>query len=615
MASDTTSPDLVDLQAQIRQLRTFSRTVAWTTTAFAVVGIAAGAYWRDLPIALTGGIVGLYSTCAWIGHFLLAKQKLQQALVWLSLGIVFGETSIAFVFPELGPTLALASLMPLILAMHYAETRLRKRLLAATALSTVSVILLWATRSSEFRIPLAFLGFYQVTSMFACLWLAAILCWPIRQWLNDRLRETMRARDRAELERARYEAFLGSQYDAVIATDAAGYVTLLNAAAEEATGWTFKEVNGRHIADSFCFETADASMGVEDFVARALSAEKGFLELKGVKLIARNHDKVWKVTVSAAPIMVGENVQGAIFTFRDLTKHLQSIERDQAAERMKVVERMAAGIAPEFDEACRSMDWLARRIGEKVEMDEMPDIVDVNELVRAGDKAAAMARQLLAIGQRQPGKPETIDFGEFIADIAEVLPRTLGRDICVIHQNEAGLGRIKADREQVRDAIYQVANYARDTMPVGGSLCLEASNVFLDVGSTSESQPDSGGAYVRLVIKDSGGGWSETDVQHLLEPFYEPAARTGGRAQSAFNLSVVHGLVRQNSGYLSVNSKLRVGSTYTMHFPRVDVDEWLLSMRSDGWPAAASGEDMPSGSIPVQRIHMHRESGSHPTEH
>jgi two-component system cell cycle sensor histidine kinase/response regulator CckA len=247
---------------------------------------------------------------------------------------------------------------------------------------------------------------------------------------------------------------------------------------------------------------------------------------------------------------------------------------------------MAAGFAPEFDDALTCIGSLGRAIGEQVTMGEMPGIDDVNALVRAGDKAANMARQLLAIGQRQSVQPETFDFGDLVSQIAQDLPKTLGRDVCVIQQNEQGIGRIKADPQQLTDAIYQVANYARDTMPAGGTLHLETSNVFLDVGSLHESQPDTGGAYVRLVIRDSGGGWTRKDLLHLLEPFYEPSRRASGRAQSAFNLSVVNGIVRQNGGWLSVDSQLRVGSTYTMFFPRVDLDEWLARQGDNGADAA-----------------------------
>jgi PAS domain S-box-containing protein len=605
MASETTSPlaHVEDLPTALRQLHTFSFVLGWVTAGFAILGLSAGVFWRDLPMGATGAIVTAYSICVWIAYYRLARGELQAPIILLAAGVIIGETGIAIVFPELGPTLALASLIPLILATHYAERRARNYLLIATALSTAGVILAWRFLNSSFHIPDGFLAFYQVTSMFAATGMSVMLCWQIRQQLQERLNETGAKRDEAVHEKARYEAFLRSQYDVIIATDERGCVTLINAAAEQFTGWTLREVEGRHIADTFCFETTDTKLGAEDFVDRVLQTRKGFLELRGVKLIARNHDRVWHVTVSAAPIVSGDRLLGAIFTFRDLTDHMRTLERDQAAERMKVVERMAAGIAPEFDDALTCIGALGRKIGEQVTMGEMPDIDDVNGLVRAGEKAANMARQLLAIGQRQSVRPETIDFGELVAQIAQDLPKTLGRDVCVIQQNEQGIGRIKADRQQLTDAIYQVANYARDTMPAGGTLHLEASNVFLDVGSLSDTQPDTGGAYVRLVIRDSGGGWNQKDLLHLLEPFYEPARRASGRAQSAFNLSVVNGLVRQNGGWLSVDSQLRVGSTYTIHFPRVDVEEWLAQQAPgyiDVWPQDAT---RPTGGA-SQGIHM-----------
>jgi PAS domain S-box-containing protein len=608
MANATPSPIALveDLQTQISQLRHFCRAIGFTTATFSLVAILAGLLWRDWSIGAVGLLVGGYSLTVWISDFHLRHHRLQHATVLLSVGIVVAEVAICLALPKLGPTLVLASLFPLVIATQYGTPYVRNRLLWATGLSTAAIICGWRfLPASRLNIPDEFLAFYQMTSMYAVIVLVGLLCWQIRGRMQARIADADEANAATERERARYEAALRSQYDVVIATDERGYVTLINAAAEEFTGWTLAEVAGRHIADTFCFETTDAVMGAEDLVERVLSTRKGFLELKGVKLIARNHDRVWQVTVSAAPIVSGDTLLGVIFTFRDLTEHMQAIERDQAAERMRVVERLAAGIAPDFDEAFTSIGGIGRKIGEQVTMHEMPDIDDVNTLVRAGDKAANMARQLLAIGQRQPVRPETIEFGALVAQIAEDLPKTLGRDVCVIQQNEPGVGSIRADRKQLTDAIYQVANYARDTMPAGGTLQLETTNLFLQAGSPSPGLPDQGGAYVQLTIRDSGGGWNQKDLLHLLEPFYEPTRGASRRApQSAFNLSVVNGLVRQNGGWLSVDSQLRVGSSYTMFFPRVDVEEWLARTGSgdDVWPPAEIGR--PHSPIVVQGIHM-----------
>src|SRR5262249_10496402 len=172
----------------------------------------------------------------------------------------------------------------------------------------------------------------------------------------------------------------------------------------------------------------------------------------------------------------------------------------------------------------------------------------------------------------------TCDLGVLVADVAGMIPPMLGRDIFVSSRNQVGLGQIEVDPAQIREALIELALHARDTMPHGGKLEFETSNEFIDAPALASSAPPQWGAYVRLVVRDSGGGLDADDLRHILEPYYAPRRQ---QSDAALRLSVVNGVIRQNGGYLTVESRLRVGSTFTMYFPRVDLKHWMDDVMRD----------------------------------
>jgi signal transduction histidine kinase len=256
------------------------------------------------------------------------------------------------------------------------------------------------------------------------------------------------------------------------------------------------------------------------------------------------------------------------------------MERTQAAERMNAVERMAAGVAGELSDALNVICGSSERISQQLQLGETVELESVQAMIKSGQRASALTNQLLAIGQRQPGTPTVCDLGVLVADVTEMIPPMLGRDIFVSSHNQVGLGRVRADAEQIREALIQLALHARDAMPHGGKLEFETSNEFVDAPGISGNNPPQLGAYVRLVVRDSGGGLDDDDLRHILEPYYSPR-RNRQQSDAELRLSVVNGVVRQNGGFLSVDSRIRVGSTFTMYFPRVDVKNWLDEVMRD----------------------------------
>jgi PAS domain S-box-containing protein len=573
---------VVDHHIQVEQLGVFSRLIAGMAAAFGVTALVGAVTWSDGRMGAVGIVVMGYAAIATLAVRAAAQDRSQTAAMELAIGVLVGASSIAWAQPALGLTVAMAALIPIAIALLHVEPESRRYTLATFAfVVSVGCASIWRWWPAPSRVPDWFLGAYQVLSFVAVFVLVLVLIHQWRQRYQRQLAQAIEATSQLEREGTRWKATLLAQYDAVIATDEQGNITLMNAAAEAMSDTKLASVQGKHIADAMFFETEEAQFGAAEFFARALETGQGYSEIRGVEIASRRGEHRSQIAVSAAPIQTDDKkLIGVIFTFRDMTDHIRLMERTQAAERMKAVERMAAGVATELSNAMSVINDSSEKIGRQLQLGEPVDLEAVGAIIESGKKATDLTNQLLAIGQRQPGKPTICDLGVLVADVTGMIPTMLGRDIIVSSHNQVGLGQVRADPEQIREALIQLALHARDAMPHGGKLEFETSNEFVDAPGIIGNNPPQLGAYVRLVVRDSGGGLDDEDLRHVLEPYYAPRRRRQ-QSEAELRLSVVNGLIRQNGGYLTVDSRIRVGSTFTMFFQRVDVKNWLDEVMRD----------------------------------
>jgi PAS domain S-box-containing protein len=572
----------VDHHFQIEQLSVFSRLIAGTAVAFGVTALLGALTWRDWRMGAVGAVVMGYAVTAWLAMRAVDRGRDQTAALLLAAGVLVGASLIAWIQPALGPTVSQAALIPFTIALLHCESDSRRYTLASVAfVVALACGVSWRLGPAPSRVPEWFLGAYQVLSFVAVFVLVLVLIHQWRQRYQRQLSHATEARATLEHDATRWKATLLAQYDAVIATDEHGNITLMNNAAETMSDTKLASVRGKHIADAIFFETDEADFGAADFFSRALQTGEGYSEIRGVEIASRRGEHRSQISISAAPILTDDHkLIGVIFTFRDMTDHLRLVERTQAAERMKAVERLAAGVAGELSNAMNVICGSSEKIGRQLQLGEPVELKALEAIVKSGQTASTLTNQLLAIGQRQPSKPTTCDLGVLVADVTGMIPPMLGRDIFVSSRNQVGLGQIEVDQEQIREALIELAMHARDTMPHGGKLEFETSNEFVDAPALASSAPPQLGAYVRLVVRDSGGGLDADDLRHILEPYYAPRRRRQ-QSDAALRLSVVNGVIRQNGGYLTVESRLRVGSTFTMYFPRIDLKHWMDDVMRD----------------------------------
>jgi len=359
-------------------------------------------------------------------------------------------------------------------------------------------------------------------------------------------------------------ASLSSIGDAVLATDHDARITFLNPIAETLTGWSQTDARGKYTDEVLRLLDMSTHHPIDDPLRRALKERVAVAAQEPSLLVSRSGVEL-PVEHIASPVRdASGEVHGAILVFRDITKRRQLEEQATHAQKMEAVGRLAGGVAGDFNNVLTVITGYSELLRTETPA-HSPARRFVDEIIWAGERAAALTRHLLAFSKGPSAQPRVLDLNAVISSMEPMLRRLLGQNIDLILLNSPGLGRIKADPAQIEQAIVNLATNSRDAMPRGGKLVIESANVEVDE-TGAKNLAIRPGAYVMLAVSDTGSGMDPETRSRLFEPFFTTKAPGKG---SGLGLSTVYGTIKQSEGQVTVYSQPGCGTIFEIYLPRV----------------------------------------------
>ncbi|MGZ4334591.1 MAG: PAS domain S-box protein, partial [Gaiellaceae bacterium] len=374
-----------------------------------------------------------------------------------------------------------------------------------------------------------------------------------------------------------HSAVVESSRDLITVLDPDGTIRLISRSVREILGYAQEDLVGTNFADLAHADDFAAAVGA---LAAATRGEDPLIAQ--ARVVAKNGAvRMLEGKVSAVFDPAG-NPTLLVANSRDVTERISLEEQLRQSQKMEAIGKLAGGVAHDFNNLLTAINGYSDLALESLPPEEDDLRHSLEEIRRAGERAAELTRQLLAFSRQQVLRPEPVELSAIIEGYLAIFERLVGEDITVHTKLDPKLPTVNADPGQLGQVLLNLVVNARDAMADGGELRIETAIVEIDREHLAGVPP---ARYVTLTVSDTGLGMDELTVQRVFEPFFTtkpPGKGTG------MGLSTVHGIVQQSGGTIVVHSKPNEGASFRVYFP---VAGQTAATRAVEPSAAGRGDD------------------------
>lgn len=285
-------------------------------------------------------------------------------------------------------------------------------------------------------------------------------------------------------------------------------------------------------------------------------AGEGFLRRKDGSVLSA----AW--SFSALRDAAGQSTH-LVGTYRDQTERRRLQDSLVHAQRLDAVERLAGGVAHDFNNLLSVINGYCEMLAAHVTANPQA-MREVAEIHAAGRKAAALTQQLLAFSRRQPFNARVINLNTLIRENIEILRRLVGAAGQLDFELADDLPNTRTDPAQFQQVLLNLVLNARDALRDRGRIVVSTAARELPPDQHRRVTDTPPGHCVVLAVADNGTGMDAETQHHLFEPFFTTKPEGKG---TGLGLALVHGVVQQSGGEISVRSALLVGSTFEIVLP------------------------------------------------
>jgi len=355
-----------------------------------------------------------------------------------------------------------------------------------------------------------------------------------------------------------YKAFHLNPEPITVATVSEGRYLDVNESFLRITGYKREEVIGRTSLEIKFWEKPEDRARFIDTLNRQNC-------VRDLEISFRTKSNERRIALDSADVIEVNGQTCVIAILKDITERKSLESQLRQLQKMEAVGQLSGGIAHDFNNILSVILGYSELLEDGLDKNSKLRKT-AQEITKAGQRAAALTRQLLAFSRQQVLEPKVLSLNTVVSDTKKMLRRLIGEHITITSKLDTDLGQVVADRVQIEQVIMNLAVNARDAMPNGGTLTIETKNAHLDEEYALQHPPTTPGNYVELAMSDTGAGMDAQTLSHIFEPFF--TTKEVGKG-TGLGLATVYGVVKQSGGYIWVYSEPGLGTTFKIYLPCV----------------------------------------------